>query len=115
VNGALVAKWRLAVVGREMKALEYGVEVAEYWGKLAEEGKCTVPETFFSTCTAAMWMVKGDLDVLRGIMATDAAQILILKGEWLLDSFGYEFLITGADADARLGHWAKAGEALGLV
>jgi hypothetical protein len=108
MKAAMVVTWKHTIPGREMKALEYGMEVDVFWRKMAAEGKCTIPEMFFSPLGQGMWMVKGDLDVLQKIESTEEAQILTIKGEWLLNDFGYEYFITGDDANDYMGRFAKA-------
>jgi len=115
MKAAMIVRWTQPIPGREMKALEYGAQVGEFWGKVAAEGRCTVPEMFFSLLGEGMWMVKGDLGVLQEIEATEQAQMLTFKGQWLLEGFGIEYFLTAEDADAYMGRYAKAGEALALA
>jgi hypothetical protein len=112
---AYVVTWKGSVPGREMKAIEYGAEVQEYWGKLAAEGKCSEPEMFFFPDGHGMWMVKGEFQTLEQLWFTDRAQHLLAKGGWLLEDFGFEFVRTGDSADQYLAFFADVGKELALA
>ena len=112
---AYVVTWNGAVHGREMKAIEYGAAVQEYWGRLAAEGKCTEPEMFFFPDGHGMWMVKGDFQTLEQLWFEDEAQHLLAKGTWLLEDFGYEFVRTGDAADQYLAFFADVGKEMALA
>ena len=111
---AAVHTWSGMVSGREKEALDYGVEVNAYWSKLAAEGKCSEPEMFF-TGTRGTWMVKGDPDTLRELYAREVTQVLAAKGDFLLQNYNYEFVITGNAATEYLLLVAAAGQKLGYV
>ena len=112
---AYVVTWNGAVPGREMKAIEYGAEVQEYWGKLAAEGQCSEPEMFFFPDGHGMWMVKGEFETLEQLWYTDERQRLVVKGRWLLEDFGYELVQTGNAADQYLAVFADVGRELALA
>jgi len=86
------------IVGREAKAIEYAVEVNEYWTKRAQEGKCSAPELFLTESGTGIWMVKGDRDVLMRIHDSDEARLLTLKGDLLLENFNLQFYYAGDSA-----------------
>jgi hypothetical protein len=46
MNCALIGIRRMPVLGRETLALDHADAVNEYWGTLAAEGKCSMPEMF---------------------------------------------------------------------
>ena len=102
MKAAMIVHFHRAFPGFEVKAVEYGMEVNEYWGKLAAEGKCTTPEMFFETTGYGQWMVKGDLETLEALAREPKAQELITKGGLLLQDFGYDFALTGEAADEYL-------------
>jgi hypothetical protein len=112
---AYVVTWKGAVHGREMKALEYGAEVQEFWGKFAAEGKCSEPEMFFFTDGRGMWMVKGEFQTLETLWFSEDAQRLLTKGSWLLEDFGYDLVLTGDSADQYLIYFADVGKEMALV
>ncbi|HEY5663375.1 MAG TPA: hypothetical protein VIS05_04995 [Ilumatobacter sp.] len=112
---AYVVTWNGPVPGREMKALDYGAEVGEYWGKLAADGKCSEPEMFFFPDGHGMWMVKGDFETLDQLWFAEAAQHLLAKGRWLLEDFGYEFVRTGDSVDQFLMFFAEVGKEMALT
>jgi hypothetical protein len=109
---AMVVTWTHPMTGREAKALEYGAEVADFWGKRAAEGKCSEPELLFSERGTGLWMVKGDRDVLQKIHDTDEARLLTMKGELLLEGFSLDFCYAGDDA---VDYMARYGSALAAI
>ncbi|NNE96656.1 MAG: hypothetical protein HKN24_11575 [Acidimicrobiales bacterium] len=109
---AYVVTWKSTIPGREQLSLDYGLEVAEYWGKLAADGKCTEPEMFFFPDGHGMWMVKGEFETLQQLWMTDEGQHLLIKGRYLLEDFGYEFARTGDAADQYLMFFAEVGKEL---
>ena len=112
MKAAMVATWTQPIPGREKKALEYGAEVMEHWGRLAREGKCTEPEMFFAETGVGMWMVKGDRATLTAESESDAARLLSMKGDLLLKDFAIVLYHTGDGADAFMATFNKALEAI---
>jgi hypothetical protein len=110
---AMVVTWNQPVPGREDKALAYGAEVMEFWGKRASEGKCSEPELFFSDRGTGLWMVKGDWDTLKQIHDTDEGRQLTLKGGLLLEGFCLDFFYAGDDAADYMTRYATALSAIG--
>lgn len=108
MQAAMVTMWTGALVGREMKALEYGAEAIELWGKQAAAGRCTPPEFFFADAGGGMFMVRGDLAELRAIRDEEATLRLIARGLVVLDNYHIEFYDTGDAADAFMGRYATA-------
>jgi hypothetical protein len=108
----MIVTWTEPIPGREAKALEYGADVAAFWTKQAEAGKCTDPELFFSERGVGMWMVKGDRDVLLSIHDSDEAQLLIMRGQLLLSDFGVDFYTAGEASDAFMARYMNALGAL---
>lgn len=113
MQAAMVVTWTHPVVGREGKALAYGAEVSDFWGARAREGKCTEPELFFTDAGSGMWMVKGDRDVLMQIHDSDAARMLTLKGEILLENFCLEIFYAGDSAADYMMRYQSALTAIG--
>ena len=98
-----------SVPGREMKALEFAAESAEFWGKLAAEGKCTVPEQFISPATGrGYWFVKGDREVLLQLQDTDEVKALSVKGKALLQGYTWEFVLSEEEVDTFFANYATA-------
>lgn len=112
MQSAMVVTWTRPIVGREAKALEYGVEVNEYWSRRAKEGKCSEPELFFTEAGNGIWMVKGERDVLMKIHDSEDARLLTLKGELLLENFCLEFYAAG---DAAADYMLRYGTALSAI
>jgi hypothetical protein len=115
MDSALVVTWTWPIPGREKKALDYAVEVKEYWGKFAAEGKCSPPEVFFLSNGHGLWMVTGDLDTLTSIHLAEETQRLVTKGQFLLQDFAFDFATTGKDAEESMLTLAAVGEELGLI
>lgn len=111
---AYVVRWNGAIPGREQLAVEYGLEVTEFWGKLAADGQCTEPEMFFFPDGHGMWMVKGQFETLQQLWMTDEAQRLLVKGRYLLQDFGYELVRTGDAVDQYMILFAEVGKELVL-
>ncbi len=115
MDAAFVVTWTQPVVGREKQALDYALEVNEYWGKHAADGKCSEPEMFFFPDGHGLWLVKGDHDQLLALYEADATVRLICKGALLLADLTYQFVKTGRAAEEYLLTYAAAGQELGLV
>ncbi len=111
MQAAMIVTWKRPVPGREIKAVEYGADVMEYWGKLAAEGHCTSPEMFFTERGTGMWMVKGDRDVITRLHDVPEAQDLLVRGELLLDDFSCDFFTAGDASDAFLARFVRIAEA----
>jgi hypothetical protein len=103
------------MAARETLALDYGVEVKEYWTKLAAEGKCSPPELFFFSNGHGLWMVKGDIDTLWSIHVEEATRRLVTKGQLLLKDFAFDFVTTGKDAEEYMLTVAAVAEDLGVL
>ena len=114
MNVAMVVTWAHPVVGREMKALEYGAEVQGFWRKQAADGKCTEPELFFGSTGTGLWMVKGDQADLNEIWMSPESQRLLAKGALLLGGLGWQSMITGDAADDYLGVYGQVAGELGV-
>lgn len=108
---AFIVTWSHVIPGREKAVADYAVEVADFWGKAAADGKCTEPEFFFGSTGKVYWMVKGDYDDLFALEHSEPGQKLLMKGALILKDFGSEFFRTGADADKYVEtFFAVAGE-----
>lgn len=117
MQGAFVSWWSAPRDGMEKRALELGVEVNDWWGKRAAEGKCTPPEMFFSGTRggSGMWMVKGDLDTLHQLERTAEVQHLLMKSSLLLEDFEYDLEFAGDGADEFMGRYATVATEVGLM
>lgn len=108
MKAAILVTWGNPVPGREMKALEFGLEANEYWGKIAAEGKCTTPEQFISPATGhGYWIVKGEREVLFELMETDFSKKSFAKGAALLENYTTELVLTEDSVDEFLGSFAS--------
>ena len=112
MKAAMVVSWTEPVPGREMKALEYGVDVTAFWTKQAEAGKCSKPEMLFSEHGNGMWIVKGDRGTLMSIHDTEEAQALTTRGQLLMSNFSLDFFTVDDASDAYLARYANLASAL---
>lgn len=97
------------IPGRESEALEFAVEVAEYWGKLAADGKCTVPEQFYSSATQkGYWIVKGDRDELMKVHDSPEGKAFYAKAMALLEDYTEELLMTDSEVEEFFTNYAGA-------
>lgn len=114
MKAALLVTWTAPFPGREMKALEFAVEANEYWGKLAAEGKCTVPEEFMSPGTGrGYWLVKGEHETLAELMTSEVPLALSAKGVALLKDYTYELILADDSVEQFFGNYADAVTKLG--
>jgi hypothetical protein len=113
MQAAVVVSWTHPVVGREAKAVEYGVEVQDYWHRLAQAGECSEPELFLSETGSGIWMVKGEQDTLMRLHDAEQARLLTLKGELLFEGFKLEVLYTGDSAAEHIARYQSALSAIG--
>ncbi len=109
---AMVVTWTEPIPGREMKALEYGIDVTAYWTKQAEAGKCSKPEMLFSEHGNGMWIVKGDRETLMSIHDSEEAERLVARGQLLMSDFSVDFFTVDDATDAYLARYANLAEAL---
>lgn len=115
MEAALVITWKQPRAGREKQALEYAAESGEYWGKLASEGKCSVPDWYFLPDGWAIWIVKGERRVLEDIIAEEATARLLTRGLWLTEDWQYRLAEAGSGAEKFIGDYAAVGGQLGLL
>ena len=114
MKAALLVTWTAPFPGREMKALEFAVEANEYWGKLAAEGMCTVPEQFVSPGTGrGYWLVKGEREKLVELMVAETPLALSAKGVALLKDYTYELVLADDSVEQFFGNYAEAVTTLG--
>ena len=73
MHSALSVKWTTPIPGREQLALDYSVELNQYFDQLAADGKCTQLETFVFS-GGSLWMVKGQYDALSEVYFSDGGQ-----------------------------------------
>ena len=111
---AVIHTWTLPVAGREKAALGYGVEVNEYRSNKAAEGKCSEPAMYFFS-GRGMWMLRGDLGILRELYAGEEVQRLPAEGQFVLEDWEFEFAKTGEAATEHLLRYAAIGQEIGFV
>lgn len=113
MKAALVGTWAHPVAGREKKALEFAVEVAEFWGARAAEGKCSPPEMLLSESGGAVWFVKGDRDTLLAIHDTEEGRLLTMKSDLLLENFKLDVMYVDESAAEVMAIYGKALAVMG--
>ena len=115
MDTAMILTWTTPFPGREKKALEFGAEAEEFWGKQASAGRCTPPEWFFLPNGTGMWIIKGDRDVLEGLLAEGQGRKLLVKGGLLLQNWQWTLAETGGAAEKYLGDYSAEAGALGIL
>src|ERR1700756_4399646 len=98
IHSALMVKWTTPIPGREKLALDYSVELNEFFQKLAADGKCTQPKTFLFS-GGGLWMVRGQYDSLSEVYFSEGGQKVLAKREFLLQDFSFEFAQTGGSSE----------------
>lgn len=94
---ALVFTSGQPVVGREARAIDHGRAADAFWRNAAAEGKCSEPETFWSSTAPAMTIVKGEAEDMHMLMATPECQRLIMAAPLLLQNVSWELRMCGLD------------------
>jgi hypothetical protein len=115
MDTAFVISWKVPFPGREKQALELAAQAEEYWGKQASEGRCTAPEWFFMPSGWAMWMVKGEHQVLEELIRSDEARRLLARGTLLLEDWQYALAETGSGAERFMADYGRIGGELGFI
>lgn len=115
MNAALIVTWKVPFPGREGQALGFAAESNEYWGKLAADGKCTAPEWYFLPDGWAMWIVRGDRQVLDELIAAEPTAKLLVRGLLLMEGWQYRLAETGSGAERFMTGYAAVGSELGLL
>ena len=106
---ALLVTYTGPIPGREKEALEFAVEVGEYWGKLAADGKCTLPEQFYSSATqTGYWIVKGDRDELMKVHDSPEGKGFYAKGMALLEGYTEELVMSDSEAEEFFANYGGA-------
>ena len=114
---ALVTTWSQPARGREGKALESFTDFLTFFGKLAADGKCTAPEPYFAQDgSGGFAIVKGDSDVLQGIVDTEEYEKLLAKAQYCVEDLRTHVYATGDDEIQRgMRIYAEAGSELGYL
>ena len=94
---ALVVTSGLPVVGREAQAIGNGRQSDAFWRKAAAEGRCSEPETFWSSTGPTMTIVKGETEDLQMLMATAECQRLVMAAPLLFQDFRWELRLYGIE------------------
>jgi hypothetical protein len=116
-DAAVISTWTRPVAGRESKALEVFMELMQFWGKHAADGKVEQPEVFFNyDGSEGIFVVKGRSDVLMEIEESDEGQKLLAKGHMIVEGLRSHFYFTG-DEEVMRGTQllAQAGNELGYM
>lgn len=95
MKAALVVSWTMPKPGHEKDAIAYGREVDEAWGKAAAEGRCTEPEWYWASRGHSLWIVRGEMESLLGLMME--FQPLFIKGQILVQDFEYDLHTPGRE------------------
>jgi hypothetical protein len=114
-EAALISTWGRTVPGRETKAIEVFQDLTMFWAKKAADGRCAEPEAFFSMDGShGVFIVKGKLDALMEIWDSEENEILVDKGQLIVENLKTEFYVAGDDIAVSLGRYAQAVSELGF-
>lgn len=94
---ALVVTSGRPVVGREAQAIDNARAADAFWRNPAAEGKCSEPETFWSSTAPVMTIVEGEAADMQMLMATPEYQRLVMAGTLLFQDFSWELRMVGFD------------------
>jgi len=94
---ALVVTSGVPVVGREAQAIDHARATDAFWRTAAAEGKCSEPETFWSSTAPTMTIVKGEAEDMQMLMATPEAQRLVMAAPLVFQNVSWELRWYGLD------------------
>ena len=94
---ALVVTSGLPVVGREAQAIDNARAADAFWRSPTALGKCSEPETFWSSTAPIMTIVKGEAEDIQLLMATPEYQRLVMAATLLFQDFSWELRMVGFD------------------
>jgi hypothetical protein len=115
-DAAIISRWGNTARGREAKALEVFHDLTTFWGKKAADGLCQEPEAFFSLDGSnGVFVVKGKLDALMEIWNSEENEVLIGKGQLIVEGLRSEFYVTGEDVAVSLQRYVEAISELGYM
>ena len=77
MDAAFMTTWTFPFPGREQQALEFAGQSAQFWSRLAAEGRCTEPEWFFFPDGINHLMVKGERRVLEELLDSDETRRIL--------------------------------------
>jgi hypothetical protein len=115
MKAAIVAQWRGAKLGREAQALQYQQESEEFFGELAQQGKCTKPTWFMSMDGSMIWFVAGEFGDLMEIEMSEGGQRQLAKGQLLLDDFQTGIYFTEDVINQMTATYERVGSELGIT
>jgi hypothetical protein len=116
-QGAVISTWGTPVRGREGKALEVFMELMGFWAQKAAEGRCEQPEAYFATDGShGVFVVRGSLDSLIEIQQSDEGQLLLDKGQMIVEELKSHWYFSG-DEEIQRGTqlFVQAGTELGFM
>ena len=115
-DAAIISTWGQTVRGREAKAVEVFGDLTMFWAKKAADSKCQEPEAFFAIDGShGVFMVKGKLDELMEIWNSEENEILVDKGQLIVDDLKTGFYVTGDDVTTGLSRYMQALGELGYA
>jgi len=117
-DAAVVVTWTQPIPGREAKALEVFMEALGWWGKQADDGRCSKPRTFFAGDGAGgLLVVEGKSDALHELLESEDYEKLNAKGAMVVSDFRARLFYGGTDTELQRGTaiFAQAGSELGYM
>ncbi len=114
-DAAIISTWGSPRPGREAKSLEVFQDFVTFWGKKAADGKCSEPEPFFALDgSGGMSIVRGKLDALMEIWASEENEILIAKGQLIVEDLKAQFYLGGVEVVTGSQRYLQAVSELGV-
>jgi len=114
-DAAIITTWDGPVPGREAKSLEVFGDFVTFWGKRAADGKCSEPETYFAMDgSSGLSIVRGKLDDLMEIWASEENEILLGKAHMIVQNLRAQFHLAGEEVTTGLQRYMQALTELGV-
>lgn len=117
-DGAIIATWGTSIPGREAKSLEVFLEVMEFWGKRAADGRVSQPQVFFNQDgSEGVFIVTGKSDALVEIAESEDWEKLTAKAHMIVQDLKSHLYYGGSDEEIMRGTriFAEAGGELGFM
>lgn len=96
MKAVLVVTWTDIREGYEDSAVEYALDVEEYWGRLAAAHRCSEPRWWWAADGTSHWFVEGEAEDLLLLSSTPRARWLALKGAFVVQGYNEDIYASGA-------------------
>jgi hypothetical protein len=114
---ALFIGFGFPVRGREQQASQVFGEVMSLWGEYQSRGELESAEAFFldphGGDLGGFMLVRGELEQLQRIHASDEFQRLMIRTQLIVENFGVVYAATGSEIEKQMGIFLEAAGELG--